>query len=404
MPLRSGRSVVGILNVESERALPDGAAEALRPLARALAPLAETLRASRTLDLAALARLFVHLGSMREPRDIAALGAASLPKILPVEASHIVVWEDLGTPRELAAWRADDASRPALTLDEIARGAHADRSERRLSGARRERELQGLAVGRVAAAPRQCRRDRRARRPRSRRRLTWTRLLLDTAAVLAAHVAASLDAAFALAARAAERRDGLAHRDPEPPRARGAARLAQLASAQERRVPLSLLVIDCDDFKEINDRAGHEFGDALLREVADVSPARCLRARWPRDSGGTSSSSCFPTPGRTPPRRSAVRSGASWLQGLTDAGFPLRISAGIATYPFDGAKPTSLLRAADQALYAAKNAGKDRVAAFRDLTFACPRFPPPSAPARSRGGAGGGATAQERSSRTPWRR
>ena len=46
--------------------------------------------------------------------------------------------------------------------------------------------------------------------------------------------------------------------------------------------------------------------------------------------------------------------------GLTDAGFPLRISAGIATYPFDGAKPTSLLRAADQALYAAKNAGKDR--------------------------------------------
>ena len=35
-------------------------------------------------------------------------------------------------------------------------------------------------------------------------------------------------------------------------------------------MPLSLLVIDCDDFKEINDRAGHEFGDALLQEVADV--------------------------------------------------------------------------------------------------------------------------------------
>ena len=35
-------------------------------------------------------------------------------------------------------------------------------------------------------------------------------------------------------------------------------------------MPLSLLVIDCDDFKEINDRAGHEFGDTLLREIADV--------------------------------------------------------------------------------------------------------------------------------------
>src|SRR5262249_28764199 len=52
-----------------------------------------------------------------------------------------------------------------------------------------------------------------------------------------------------------------------------------------------------------------------------------------------------------------------------------RISAGIATYPFDGAKPTSLLRAADQALYAAKNAGKDRVASFRDLTYAVPPIP-----------------------------
>ena len=58
--------------------------------------------------------------------------------------------------------------------------------------------------------------------------------------------------------------------------------------------------------------------------------------------------------------------------GLTDAGFPLRISAGISTYPFDGAKPTSLLRAGDQALYAAKAAGRDRIASFRSLTGAAP--------------------------------
>ena len=80
VPLRSGRTVVGVLNIESERALPDGAAQAVRPLARALAPLAETVRSGRTLDLAALARLFVHLGSLREPLDIAALGAAFAPE------------------------------------------------------------------------------------------------------------------------------------------------------------------------------------------------------------------------------------------------------------------------------------------------------------------------------------
>jgi hypothetical protein len=58
--------------------------------------------------------------------------------------------------------------------------------------------------------------------------------------------------------------------------------------------------------------------------------------------------------------------------GLTDAGFPLRISGGISTYPFDGAGPTALLRAADQALYAAKSAGKDRVASFRELAVSAP--------------------------------
>src|SRR6188474_2994324 len=60
VPLRTGGTIVGLLNVEAERALPDGAAEAVRPLARALAPFTEALRASRTLDLAGLARLFVH--------------------------------------------------------------------------------------------------------------------------------------------------------------------------------------------------------------------------------------------------------------------------------------------------------------------------------------------------------
>jgi GAF domain-containing protein len=63
------------------------------------------------------------------------------------------------------------------------------------------------------------------------------------------------------------------------------------------------------------------------------------------------------------------------LAVLDVAGFPLRMSAGITTYPFDGAKPTSLLRAADQALYAAKNAGKDRVTSFRELTLVVPPIP-----------------------------
>ncbi len=135
IPLRSGRNVVGVLNVESERPLPDGAADALRPLARALTPLAESMRSSRTLDLAALARLFVHLGSLREPLDIAALAAASLPKVLPVTESQIVTWSELGAATELAAWRASGTAQlaDARRRRDRTRGG---RSERGVSGAR----------------------------------------------------------------------------------------------------------------------------------------------------------------------------------------------------------------------------------------------------------------------------
>ena len=373
VPLRSGRSVVGILNIESERALPDGAIDAVRPLARALAPLTEALRASRTLDLAALARLFVHLGSMREPRHIAALGAASLPKILPVEASHIVVWDDLGTARELAAWRADDASRPVLTLDEIARA-------RALTDPNVVCQVLDVSV--------------ESSDPRS---IVWLPLranadelgalvgldrdvarvdpaLLDTAAVLAAYVAASLDASFALQR---ERQSAVTDSLTGILNRRGLEELLDraLTSAQERRVPLSLLVVDCDDFKEINDRAGHEFGDALLREVADVFTRSLPEGAQAARLGGDEFVVMLPDSGADAAEALGGQIRTVLAEGLTDAGFPLRISAGIATYPFDGAKPTSLLRAADQALYAAKNAGKDRVTSFRDLTLVVPPIP-----------------------------
>ena len=75
-------------------------------------------------------------------------------------------------------------------------------------------------------------------------------------------------------------------------------------------------------------------------------------------------------------------------EGLTDAGFPLRISAGVSTYPFDGATPTSLLRAGDQALYAAKTSGKDRIASFRELSRGRPRSTSVTEPAGALDGSG----------------
>jgi transcriptional regulator with GAF, ATPase, and Fis domain len=77
--------------------------------------------------------------------------------------------------------------------------------------------------------------------------------------------------------------------------------------------------------------------------------------------------------------------------GLDDAGFPLGLSAGISTYPYDGGGPTQLLRAADQALFRAKAIGKNRVTAFREIVGGeSPSTSSPARAERSRSGGGDG--------------
>jgi diguanylate cyclase (GGDEF)-like protein len=368
IPLRVGEAVVGVLNIESERPLPETAAEIARPLATVLAPLAEALRESRTLDLAALARLFVHLGGLRDPDEIAGLAAASLSRVLPIDMSQVVVWNEVGAPVELASWRSEDSDRRPLSAAELgAARALVDPAfvcqmldvDGRRTGGRRLGSLvwlplrtSGTELGALVAAV----------RPDA----GVDPVQLDTAAVLAAHVAASLDTAVALQV---ERRSAVTDSLTGILNRRGLEQQLdrELELAQERRKPLSLLVFDCDDFKDINDRAGHEFGDTLLYEIGRVLvrslPVGAEAARLGGDEF------VVMLPGADTELAAALGSSLRRVlaDGLTDAGFPLRVSAGISTYPFDGATPSALLRAADQALYASKNAGKDRISTFADL-------------------------------------
>ena len=363
LPLRVGQLVVGALNLESERELPENADELLEPLTSALAPLTEALRASRTFDLPALARLFVHLGSLRDPDEIADIAAGSLPKILPVETSQVVVWSDSSPPVELASWRSERSVSPLMSVGEVETArALVDSTVicqvlergRRDAGALVWLPLRanGVEIGAIVAV--------------SLVDAPVEPTDLDTAALLAAHVAASLDSAFAFQR---ERRSALTDSLTGVLNRRGfEERLAdELEVAQQQRLPLSVIVIDCDDFKEINDRAGHEFGDVLLQEVAELLagalPAGAAAARL----GGDEFVVMLPGAGVDDAGELGSRIRALLADGLTDAGYPLRISAGISTYPFDGATPSMLVRTADQALYAAKNAGKDQVASFRDI-------------------------------------
>jgi diguanylate cyclase (GGDEF)-like protein len=367
VPLLADGVVIGVLNLDSEQPFPEDALALVEPLTAAVAEPAEALRSATRFDLSALARLFVYLGSLRDPEEIAGLAVASLARILPVEVCQLWTWDQTGAFLERASWRSEPSTLAPLSAEELeAMRAHVDPAvvcqvlDLGASGSRTgllvwlplraKAEDIGVLIGatavETATAPAQ----------------------LDSAALLAAHVAASLDAALALRReRESAETDlltGILNRRGLEQRLDSA-----LAEAQEQRIPLSLVVFDCDDFKDVNDRAGHEFGDALLREVAEVLARSVPESSVVARLGGDEFVVVLPGEGVEGSQGLAADIRATLTAGLAEAGFPLHLSAGVSTYPFDGAGATTLLRSADQALYAAKNGGKDRVASFRSIVL-----------------------------------
>jgi diguanylate cyclase len=132
-----------------------------------------------------------------------------------------------------------------------------------------------------------------------------------------------------------------------------------LRFAVRTRTPVSVLMIDLDKFKIVNDRLGHDVGDELLKSCArrlrDTLRASDTIARL----GGDEFVVLLPQTAGTGAQRVAGK-----LLAALDTPFPLAgenlsitLSAGIATFPLDGDTPDALLRAADVAMYEGKRAG-----------------------------------------------
>ncbi|MFN2614211.1 MAG: diguanylate cyclase [Actinomycetota bacterium] len=139
-----------------------------------------------------------------------------------------------------------------------------------------------------------------------------------------------------------------------------------------RTSQLSLLVIDIDHFKQVNDRFGHQRGDAILIELAkrileNTRNSVDFLARY----GGEEFVIILPDTGDDGARAAAekIRRAVGDIPFGEGSEEPLKvtISIGYAVHPAHALTPQELLRAADQAMYRAKATGRDRVVGADDI-------------------------------------
>jgi diguanylate cyclase (GGDEF)-like protein len=138
----------------------------------------------------------------------------------------------------------------------------------------------------------------------------------------------------------------------------------EMAPALRNHQPLSLLMIDIDNFKQFNDTYGHPAGDAALQIIARIFIDNCRRVDHVSRYGGEEFA--IITPETSGP--SAVYLAKRLLTKVRKARIPvydssvearLTISIGIASFPVDADNKTDLIVKADENLLLAKRAGKD---------------------------------------------
>jgi len=135
----------------------------------------------------------------------------------------------------------------------------------------------------------------------------------------------------------------------------------ELRHAHEKRLPLTLCLVDVDDFKRINDRFGHPAGDRVLSQIA----SRLRQTGEAFRLGGDEFALLLPGYDEN----AALTAATSVVDRIStlelDQLGAVTVSAGVATSPVHAADRDELIRLADSALYWAKEYGKNRVRAYR---------------------------------------
>lgn len=142
-----------------------------------------------------------------------------------------------------------------------------------------------------------------------------------------------------------------------------------LQSEMERtkalKSPLSLLMIDIDDFKLYNDKLGHQTGDRILKDLAVLLKNQSRKIDYVCRYGGEEFAILLPNTEKKEalPIAERIRIEVEKYQfhESEPKEKPLTVSIGLASYPDDGETPTQLLTSADTKLYQAKHKGKNTI-------------------------------------------
>jgi diguanylate cyclase (GGDEF)-like protein/putative nucleotidyltransferase with HDIG domain len=137
----------------------------------------------------------------------------------------------------------------------------------------------------------------------------------------------------------------------------------ELERARRSGTTMAVLVGDLDNFKDVNDRSGHKVGDEALKRAAKLLCDGKREIDTVARVGGEEFSLILPDTGRNGALALAERLRRTLHDEFAGDSTPLTISFGLSVYPEHGETAAALLHAADQALYGAKQNGRNRTLA-----------------------------------------
>lgn len=144
---------------------------------------------------------------------------------------------------------------------------------------------------------------------------------------------------------------------------------SEISRATRYKHNFSLLMIDIDDFKRINDTYGHQVGDEVLKELASLLSSFVRKndsvARYGGEEFAIIFSQTAKKYGRMFGNRIVNDIASSKIRGISQDD-RLTISAGLAGYPDDAFTQEALIKKADEALYYAKRMGKNTLCVYGD--------------------------------------